>query len=133
MSINLLLTLALFMFVGLQTATAQQRVADAGSEAQIQKTPATILYQGYLSDYNDEALLDGPYEITFRLYDQEETGTVLWTETRTVDVTGGTFSLHLGQENSLEQVDFSRARFLSLELQGGKRNSRAYPTQRRAL
>ena len=81
-------------------------------------TTHTVLYQGYLTDHNGEALVDGSYEITFRLYDQDQAGQVLWTETRTVDVTGGTFSLHLGQENSLEQVDFSIARFLSLELQG---------------
>ena len=93
-------------------------VSQNTSEVPIEQPPATVLYQGYLTDHNGEALLDGSYEITFRLYDDEEAGKVLWTETRTIEVTGGTFSLHLGQENSLEQVDFSRARFLSLELQG---------------
>ena len=119
----LLCLVALFIFAGLPSATAQQSLnqqmtADPGSTLELEQPPATVLYQGYLTDVHGEALVDGPYEIIFRLYDQEETGIVFWTETRTVDVTGGTFSLHLGQENSLEQVDFSIARFLSLELQG---------------
>ena len=75
--------LVLLMLLGLlpgwaqgQSMIAKQPVSDEALE----QTPATVLYQGYLTDHNGEAFVDGPYEITFRLYDQDQAGKVLWTE-----------------------------------------------------
>ena len=113
--------LALLLLFDLQALFAQSPTGTVSKPNQDQihePVTNTILYQGYLTDTNGGMLLDGVYEITFRLYDQEKAGTMLWTETRNVEVVGGIFALHLGQENNLESVDFSLARFLSLQLQG---------------
>jgi len=58
--------------------------------------PSLINYQGSLLDSLGDPVADGPYGITFSIYDVETAGTALWQETQTVDVEGSLFSVMLG-------------------------------------
>ncbi len=70
--------------------------------------PERLSYQGYLTDSEGVALgsnADGTsnptnYNIIFRIYDEEsnsETSTLLWSETQTVTIDTGVFSVLLGE------------------------------------
>jgi hypothetical protein len=96
--------------------------------------PHQINYQGRLTDNQGQALPDGNYNMRFRIYDAETSGTQLWSTTRcyspdngtTCDGTGtdqrvsvqnGTFSLKLGKVNSLPNDIFTNpTRYLEVEL-----------------
>ncbi len=55
----------------------------------------TINYQGYITDTDGNAL-SGTGDITFSLYDVETEGTALWSETQTVTINNGVYSVVLG-------------------------------------
>jgi hypothetical protein len=79
----------------------------------------TMSYQGVLRDAETgQVILDGDYEVTFRLYTQEEGGNVRWEETRTIHVKHGVFNVILGEVTPL---DFYRPFFhqywLSIEVE----------------
>jgi len=77
--------------------------------------PHLIRYQGQASDVNGVPL-EGPYSLTFRLYDAETLGTVVWQETQaTVTLTKGNFSILLGQVTPLT-VDWSVPLWLSIQV-----------------
>ncbi|GMR07088.1 MAG: hypothetical protein BMS9Abin26_0090 [Gammaproteobacteria bacterium] len=57
--------------------------------------PQSINYQGYLTDPSGVAL-DGSFSIKFSLYNVNAGGIALWTNTKTVNVSKGLFSIELG-------------------------------------
>jgi hypothetical protein len=58
--------------------------------------------QGILKRSNGSAVADGNYSLSFRIYDQAEGGTALWTETQgSVTVSSGLYNTFLGSVNSL--------------------------------
>lgn len=63
--------------------------------------PQQINYQGYLED-SDGVPIDDTVDIEFSLYNVETEGTVLWTETQSVDVIGGIFSVTLGDVTPID-------------------------------
>ncbi len=78
--------------------------------------PHLIRYQGQAVDSQDVPL-EGPYDLTFRLYDAETEGTVVWEEMQAeVLLTGGHFSVLLGQVTSLEGMDWTQPRWLSVQV-----------------
>ena len=80
--------------------------------------PHLIRYQGQAVDSNGVPL-EGPYTLTFRLYDAETVGTVKWQEAQpNVALTGGHFSVLLGQVQSLDGVDWSQPLWLSVQVNG---------------
>jgi len=77
--------------------------------------PHLIRYQGTAVD-KDKTPLDGPYNITFRIYDVETAGTPLWEETQElVPISNGIFSVLLGNVNPLD-LPFDKDYFLSVEI-----------------
>lgn len=58
--------------------------------------PGTISYQGSLLTPGRAPVADGPYRMTFGLYDDALAGTLRWSEEKVVDVRGGLFSTPLG-------------------------------------
>ncbi len=66
---------------------------------QAQTTPGVVHYDGRLEDGDTPA--NGPYSITFALYGESNGGSAIWTETHTVDVTQGLFSVQLGSVEPL--------------------------------
>jgi hypothetical protein len=79
-----LFLLALTCIAGLAAPTAAE-------------VPSTLSYQGVLTDASGSAVNDGTYTIEFRIYDVASGGSALWTETRSVDVLKGVFSVILGE------------------------------------
>jgi hypothetical protein len=78
--------------------------------------PGLISYQGRFSD-TGTPLADGAYSVAFTIYDQPTAGTVLWTETQNVTVTGGLFSVLLGSVNPISPSVFSGSTcFLGIKL-----------------
>ena len=56
-----------------------------------QSISRTISYQGRLAGADGFAAADGEYAMSFSLYREAIEGTALWTEAKTVTVTGGLF------------------------------------------
>jgi len=81
-----------------------------------------INYQGRLTDSLNQTVLDGAYNMEFRLYADQSTTTPFWTETRTggnaVTITNGLFNVMLGEVNSLANFDFNQSLYLSINIGG---------------
>lgn len=77
--------------------------------------PHLINYQGWLTDANG-APLNGSYNLTFRIYDSETAGNLLWEETQTgVVIQKGIFSLLLGSVTNLN-LAFDKPYFLEIKV-----------------
>ena len=77
--------------------------------------PHLIRYQGQAVD-NQGVPLEGPYDLTFRLYDASTSGTKLWEETQSgIALTGGRFSVLLGQKTALNP-DWTKPCWLSVQI-----------------
>ncbi|MEA3358674.1 MAG: hypothetical protein U9R17_04615 [Thermodesulfobacteriota bacterium] len=62
--------------------------------------PEKINYQGYLADPQGTPI-DDTVSIVFSIYSQTSGGMALWTETRSVTLTDGVFSVDLGNTNPI--------------------------------
>ncbi len=65
-----------------------------------------IGYSGYLTDALGDPV-DGTQNLTFRIYSVASGGTAIWTETQSVILDMGEFSVNLGSVSALSVVDFS--------------------------
>jgi len=64
--------------------------------------PLTMSFQGQLTDGDGNPVADGPFDLTFRLYDDASDGTMLWEEIHPkVDVVRGLFNVILGSTDPL--------------------------------
>ena len=82
------------------------------------EVPHLIRYQGQAVD-SKGVPLEGPYNVTFRLYDAETAGREAWKETQPgVQLTGGHFSILLGQVTPLTTMDWSKPCWLSIQVNG---------------
>lgn len=61
-----------------------------------QTIPQTINYQGVLKDASGVVAANGDYNITFKLYDVETSGTELWAETKLITVIDGIINTQIG-------------------------------------
>lgn len=78
--------------------------------------PHLLRYQGTAVDSNGVGL-EGPYKLTFRLYDAATAGTKVWEEILTnVSITKGHFSVLLGQITSLTPMDWTKPCWLSIQV-----------------
>jgi hypothetical protein len=68
--------------------------------------PLTINHQGYLTS-DAGAPVTGTRSMTFALYNVPEAGAALWTEVQSVTVTGGLFSVYLGDVAALPDSIFT--------------------------
>ncbi len=81
-------------------------------------TPMVINYQGYLTD-NTGTALDGPVNITFAIYNVPSGGTALWTETQTVTLTDGLFTVLLGSVTPIDPAtDLTGTSYLGVTVAG---------------
>ena len=79
--------------------------------------PKLINYQAKLTD-GDGVALNGDYDITFKIYDEETGGTPLWTEAHTgVTVTNGLFDVQLGSITPLD-LSFADTYWVEIEIEG---------------
>jgi hypothetical protein len=63
--------------------------------------PQTISYQSLLTEKNGDAVADGTYSFTFKLYNDADEGSPLWTETQSLSVVNGLMNVILGSEEHL--------------------------------
>jgi hypothetical protein len=80
------------------------------SSAQI---PRTISYQAVLTDASGNAVPDGEYNLTFRLFEVESGGSALWTEVQNIDVTNGIMNVMLGAIEPLD-LEFQKTYWLGV-------------------
>lgn len=80
--------------------------------------PQTINYQGLLAQ--DGVPVNGTRTVSFKIYDSDEAGSMLWQETQTVSFTDGLFSVILGSTTPMPQSAFlGGSRWLSVAIDGG--------------
>jgi hypothetical protein len=78
---------------------------------------AALNIQGTIQNFDGSIVDDGDYDITFNLYTVDNGGTAVWTETQTVAVSGGIYSVLLGTVNPLN-ISFSELYYLGITLPG---------------
>ena len=59
--------------------------------------PKILSYQGRMTDDSGNAVADGVYAMSFKIFDAAEEGTMLWDAPAAVQLSGGVFSVHLGE------------------------------------
>jgi len=64
--------------------------------------PHLINYQGKLTDTGGNPVADGNHSVTFRIYDADAGGTLLWEETQSTLIQKGIFSCLLGGVTNLD-------------------------------
>jgi len=101
------------MIVVLLTAVASL------TTAALADAPALLSYQGVLTDAGGMAVSDGRYKLTFSIYNDEKTGTLLWAEDDSVTVTKGIFNAVLGGVTPLTTLPFDGAYYLAVSVEGG--------------
>jgi len=79
---------------------------------------ASLSVQGSLQNFNGTAVDNGVYDITFKLYTTDAGGTAIWSETQSVNLVGGVYSVLLGEVNPLN-VPFDQTYYLGLTIPGG--------------
>lgn len=75
----------------------------------------TITHQGYVTNETGDPVEDGVYNFTFRLYNDESDGELLWSESQKLEVNGGVFSAQLGSERSFD-LKFDTPYWISVEI-----------------
>ena len=97
----------LVLFFGLLTANL------------VQAQSARLGIQGILKKANGNAVDDGTYSLTFRLYDVTSGGTALWTETQiSVELTSGIYTATLGSVTALN-IPFDKTYYLGVTVGTG--------------
>jgi len=77
--------------------------------------PHYMQFQGKATDINDTPL-NSPHDLTFRIYDAETAGNLIWNETHNhVQIENGIFSVILGGVNPLN-VSFDKPYWISMEI-----------------
>lgn len=79
--------------------------------------PHAICYQGVLTEPDGQAVADGDYDMTFRLYYEQTEGSPIWEESRVVAVTKGIFRTYLGGINPLD-LPFETLYWLGISVAG---------------
>lgn len=77
-----------------------------------------LSFQGVLVQPDGTVYPDGQYLIAVRLYTVETDGTPVYVDEISTAVIGGVFNLILGEQNTLEGVDFTRQMWLEIGLPG---------------
>lgn len=87
------------------------------SAVAIAAVPTQINLQGILRDAIGNPVTDGPYSVVFKIYDAPASGTVYWTETKSVTTTGGLFATLLGSITPIPDSAFDGdSRYLGIKV-----------------
>lgn len=98
---RILFIIALFLVITVQIAWSQ-----------------ALSTQGVLRDAMGKAVQDGIYDLTFKIYDVETGGIVLWEEPQSVDVVNGIYSVVLGSQISMSSLGFDQRYWLAVVIDG---------------
>jgi len=106
----LTLTVAGTMFFGTVTAQPLQEVK--------------MSMQGILKIYDGTIVGNGSYDVTFRIYDANVNGNVLWTEAQTIQTNGGVYNTVLGKSSAgltaLQALKFDVPYYLGITIAGSQ-------------
>jgi len=80
--------------------------------------PRIISYQGLLAGTNGLPVPDGTYTLNLSLYDDAVAGAQLYTEAHVVTVERGLFTVLIGTQVAMTNVDFSRPLWLEVGITG---------------
>ncbi len=80
--------------------------------------------QGILKNFDGTVVLDGNYNMTFRIYTQASGGTAIWTEAQTaIPVTGGVYNTRLGEtasgQTALAALPFDANYWVGITVESG--------------
>ena len=79
--------------------------------------PTAINYQGRLTTVGGTSVPDGSYSVVFTIYDAASFGSSKWTETQSVNTTGGLFAVLLGTVTPITDTVFNGAsRYLGVKV-----------------
>ena len=95
--------------------------AQSSNSAIDNKIPHVISFQGTITSNTGNKLPDGNYNVTFKLYDQPEGGSPLWTENFTnLNIENGNLQLILGKKdvNNPITIRFDRRLYLEVSING---------------
>lgn len=81
--------------------------------------PQLLNYQGVLTDGSGVAVPDNTYSIVFAIYNVPSGGSELWSETKDVVVSKGTFSALLGTTTGLGGLAFNETYYIGMSIGGG--------------
>lgn len=84
------------------------------------ETPRTINYQGRLMDRANQPVTDSQYQVTFRIYTDEQQGDMIWEESQKVVTRDGYFNTILGNITPLDLDQYAQP--LWLEIKAGEEN-----------
>jgi hypothetical protein len=79
--------------------------------------PQEISFQGVLRNAYGSFVNDGTFDIRFSIYNQESGGSYLWSESQTVSVQNGVFSVVLGTIENLD-IDFNQQLWIEIDVEG---------------
>ena len=85
-----------------------------------QSIPEQMNYQGVLKDASGNSIKDTSYIMVFKIYNVPIGGTALWTETQNVSISGGLFSVKLGNVTPISNVPFDRVHYLGITVGTGE-------------
>jgi len=75
----------------------------------------TISVQGVLRDPQGNTIDEGSYDLTLKLYDQEEGGPAIWQEIQSsIYILHGVFTLDVGSVNPLDSISFTTTYYLGI-------------------
>jgi hypothetical protein len=93
-------------------------VTDAQPEAPAAPTSLLFSYQGQLLSASGNPITNPSTPMVFRLYTVVSGGTPCWSESRTVDVRNGVFSVLLGQTTAIDSACLAGDTYLELVVSG---------------
>lgn len=101
--------------------------------------PAVMSYQGVLTETGGAPVTDGNYTVTFRIYELDQGGAPIWTESHLLPVVGGVFGVVLGNVTPLD-LPFDKTYYLGVSIDSGaemtprrKLTAAAYSLNARAI
>ena len=84
----------------------------------LSQVPDRMSYQGLLTGSEGTPVEDGMYEMHFKLYNETDPSTELWSETQTISVVDGIFNAILGTETPIE-LPFDEQYYLGIAVGDG--------------
>jgi len=80
-------------------------------------TPTAMNFQGLLADTSGVPVADGSYSVTFRIYDDPNAGSTVWSESQSVVTTDGLFNVVLGSISAIQNAVFAGSfRYLGVQV-----------------
>jgi hypothetical protein len=123
-----LIFLAAALFIVSLIMTSFNAYVTLAAPPQVLSVPTLVGFEGQLANAAGQPVANGSYNITFSLYTASSGGTALWSETKSVTVTNGLYSVQLGSTNNSQFLGaFDSAQYLGVQVSGDSEMSPRIP------